>query len=98
MIYYIFRKKICEVSVLNKKSNHIKLKKIFNYNIAKTKKDKLFLIYKYMSSIIIHIIKDNKEQFLIKKKLQISKNKIHKIIKKYYNKPLQYYLRINQTL
>lgn len=81
MIYYIFRKKICEVSVLNKKSNHIKLKKIFNYNIAKTKKDKLFLIYKYMSSIIIHIIKDNKEQFLIKKNFRYPKTKFIKLSK-----------------
>ena len=51
-------------------------------------KVRLLLINKYKLDIIIFIVKDNKKYFLIKKKLYISKDKINKIIKKYYNKIL----------
>ncbi len=43
-------------------------KKLFNYNILKINKNKLLLINKYKLNISLQILKDNKEEFLIKKK------------------------------
>jgi len=62
---------------------------LFNYNILKINKNKLLLANKYILNIILQILKDDKEEFLIKKqKLQIFINKIEKYIKKHYNKLL----------
>ncbi len=62
---------------------------MFNYNILKINKNKLLLANKYILNIILQILKDDKEEFLIKKqKLQIFINKIEKYIKKHYNKLL----------
>jgi len=54
------------------------------------------LAKKYKLNTILQIFRDNKEKFLIKKKLQISINKINKYIKKYYNKLLQKYLKVTK--
>jgi len=51
----------------NRRNNYIKTKKLFNYNIFKINKDKLLLANKYKLNTILHILKDNKEKFLIKK-------------------------------
>ncbi len=70
---------------------------MFNYNIFKINKNKLLLANKYKLNIILQILRDNTEKFLIKKeKLQISINKIDKYIKKYYNKLLQKYSEITK--
>jgi len=86
-------------NALNKKSNYIKTKKSFNYNILKINKNKLLLANKYKLNIILQILKDNKKEFLIKKrKLQISINKINEYIKEYYNKLLQEYSKVIKIL
>ncbi len=88
-----------KVDSFSKRSNYIKTKKLFNYNILKVNKNKLLLVNKYKLNIIFQIYKNNREKFLIKKeKLQISINKINKWIKKYYNKLLQKYLKVIKTL
>jgi len=72
---------------------------LFNYNIFKINKNKLLLINKYKLNIILQILRDNIEEFLIKKeKLQIFIDKIDKYIKEYYNKLLQKYLKVTKTL
>ncbi len=72
---------------------------MFNYSILKINKNKLLLTNKYKLNIILQILRDNTEEFLIeKKKLQISIDKINKYIKKYYNRLLQKYLEITKTL
>ncbi len=72
---------------------------MFNYNIFKINKNKLLLINKYKLNIILQILRDNIEEFLIKKeKLQIFIDKIDKYIKEYYNKLLQKYLKVTKTL
>jgi len=72
---------------------------LFNYNIFKINKNKLLLTNKYKLNIILQILKDKKEKFLIKKeKLQIFINKIDKYIKKYYNKLLQKHLKVIRIL
>jgi len=71
---------------------------LFNYNILKINKNKLLSINKYKLNVILQILKDNKEEFLIKKeKLQISIDKINKFIEKYYNKLLQKHLEVIKT-
>jgi len=72
---------------------------LFNYNILKINKDKLLLINKYKLNIILQILRNNIEEFLLKKeKLQIFINKINKYIKKYYNKLLQKYSKVIKIL
>jgi len=70
---------------------------LFNYSILKINKNKLLLANKYKLNIILQILRDNIEKFLIeKKKLQISIDKINKYIKEYYNKLLQEYLKVTK--
>ena len=72
---------------------------MFNYNILKINKNESLLINKYELNVILQILKDNKEEFLIKKeKLQISINKIDECIKKHYDKLLQKHSRMIKTL
>jgi len=68
---------------------------LFNYSILKINKNKLLLANKYKLNTILQILRDNTEEFLIKKeKFQISIDKIDKYIKKYYNRLLQKYPKI----
>ncbi len=70
---------------------------MFNYSIFKIDKNKVLFTNKYKLNTILQILRDNIEEFFIKKeKLQISINKIDKYIKKYYNKLLQKYLKVTQ--
>jgi len=63
---------------------------LFNYSILKINKNKLLSANKYKLNIILQILRDNTEEFLIEKeKFQISIDKINKYIKKYYNRLLQ---------
>ena len=72
---------------------------MFNYNILKINKNELLLINKYELNVILRIFKNNKEEFLIKKKkLQIFINKIDKCIKKHYDKLLQKHLKVIKIL
>ncbi len=70
---------------------------MFNYSIFKINKNKLLLANKHKLNIILQILRDNTEKFLIKKeKLQISIDKIDKYIKEYYNKLLQKHSEITK--
>jgi len=70
---------------------------LFKYNILKINKNKLLLANKYKLNIILQILRDNIEEFLIEKeKLQISIDKIDKYIKEHYNKLLQKYSKITK--
>ncbi len=70
---------------------------MFKYNILKINKNKLLLANKYKLNIILQILRDNIEEFLIEKeKLQISIDKIDKYIKEHYNKLLQKYSKITK--
>ena len=70
---------------------------MFNYSIFKINKNRLLSANKYKLNIILQILQDNTEKFLIKKeKLQISIDKINKYIKKYYNRLLQEHLKITK--
>lgn len=60
--------------MLSKKKNHIKTKKIFNHNILKITKKKSLLANKHKLDIIICIMKNDKKEFLIEKKIHIFKN------------------------
>jgi len=88
-----------KANALSKKSNYIKTKKSFNYNILKINKNELLLANKHKLNATLRILKDNKKEFLIKKdKLQIFINKINEYIKKHYNKLLQKHSKVIKIL
>jgi len=98
-IQYILNKDNDKANALNKRSDHIKTKKSFNYNILKINKNELLLTNKYELNAILRIFRDNKKEFLIKKrKLQIFIDKIDECIKKHYDKLLQKHLKMIKTL
>jgi len=72
---------------------------LFNYNILKINKNKSLLANKFELNAILQILKDNKKEFLVKKKkLQIFINKIDECIKKHHDKSLQKHLRVIKIL
>jgi len=72
---------------------------LFNYSILKINKNRLLSANKYKLNIILQILRDNTEEFLIeKKKFQIFIDKINKYIEEYYNKLLQKYSEITKIL
>jgi len=72
---------------------------LFNYNILKINKNELLLANKYELNIILQILRDNKKEFLIKKKkLHIFINKMNEYIKKHHNKSLQKHLKVIKIL
>jgi len=98
-IQYILSKDNNKTNALNKRSNYIKTKKLFNYNILKINKNKLLLTNKYKLNAILQIFRNNKKEFSIKKeKLQIFIDKINKYIKEHYNKLLQEHSKIIKIL
>ena len=77
----------------------MKTKESFNHNIFKVNDDESLSINKYKLNAILRILRDELEEFSIKKrKLQILINKIDEYIKEHYDKSLQGHLRIIKTL
>ena len=64
---YILEKENDKVDALNRRSNYIKTKKLFNYNILKINQDKSLSINKYELNAILRILRDELEEFSIKK-------------------------------
>jgi len=72
---------------------------LFSYNILKVNKDELLLANKYELNVTLRILRNNIEEFSIKKeKLQIFIDKIDEYIKEHYDEPLQRHLRVTKTL
>jgi len=62
---------------------------LFNYNILKINKNESLLTNKYKLNVILRILRDNKEEFSIKKeKFHIFINKIDECIREHYDKSL----------
>ena len=77
----------------------MKNKTEFNHNIFKMNKNgSLSTNTKKLSTIIKILRNDKKTYFIINDKLQISKNKITEIIKKYHDNLFQKHAKINKTL
>ncbi len=66
-IQYTLDKNNNRVNALSKKSDHIKTKESFNYNILKVNKVKSLLANKYELNATLRIFRDDKKEFLIKK-------------------------------
>lgn len=60
------------INVFNKRSNYIKDKEIFNYNIFKRNLDKTLSANAIKINTITRILKDLNEEFLIKTKIYIN--------------------------
>jgi len=77
----------------------MKTKKSFNHSILKVNNDESLLINKHELNATLRILRDESEEFLIKKrKLQISINKIDECIKEHHDKSLQRHLGVTKTL
>jgi len=98
-IQYILSKDNDKVDALSKRSDHIKTKKSFNYNILKVNKNESLLANKHELNATLRILRDDTKEFSIKKeKLQISIDKIDECIKKHHDKSLQKHLRVIKIL
>ena len=98
-IQYTLNKDNDRANILNKRSDHIKTKKSFNYNILKINKNESLLANKYELNATLQILRDNKKESLIKKeKLQIFIDKIDEYMKEHYDKSLQIHLRVIKIL
>jgi len=75
------------------------MKKSFNYSILKINKDESLLANKHELNATLRILRDNTEEFLIKKeKLQISIDKIDECIKEHHNESLQEHSKVTKIL
>ena len=77
----------------------MKTKKSFNHSILKVNNDESLLINKHELNAILRILRDESEEFPIKKeKLQILINKIDECIKEHHDESLQGHLGVTKTL
>ena len=98
-ILYILKKENGKADALSRRSNHMKTKKSFNHSILKVNNDESLLINKHELNAILRILRDESEEFLIKKeKLQILINKIDECIKEHHDESLQRHLEMAKTL
>ena len=96
---YTLEKENGRADALSRRSNHIKTKKSFNHNILKVNNDESLSINKHKINATLRILRDELEEFLIKKrKLQILINKIDECIKEHYDESLQEHLEVTKTL
>ena len=99
IILYTLEKDNDRADALSRKSNYMKIKKIFKYNILRINNNELLSANKHELNIMLRIIKDNKEEYsIVQKKLQILKDKINECIKEYYDKFIRNYLDVSKTL
>jgi hypothetical protein len=98
-IQYILDKDNDRANALSKRSDHIKTKELFNHNILKINNDESLLVNKYELNATLRILKDDIEEFPIKKeKLQISIDKIDECIREHHDELLQGHLGVTKTL
>jgi hypothetical protein len=96
---YTSEKENGKADALSRRSDHIKTKNSFNHSILKVNNDESLLINKHELNAILRILRDESEEFLIKKeKLQILINKIDECIKEHHDELLQEHLEIIKTL
>jgi len=98
-ILYILEKENDKVDALSRRNDHMKTKKSFNQSILKINNDESLSINKHELNAILRILKDESEEFLIKKrKLQILNNKVDECIKEHHDESLQEHLEVTKTL
>ena len=74
-------------------------KKIFDQSILKINNDKSLSFNKRDFNVIMRILRDDQEQYLImKEKLQISDDKIDDYIKKYHDESLQKHSKVTKIM
>ena len=88
-IIYTSERENDRTDALNRKSDYICSKEVFNYSVLKVNDDELLLFNKREFNVMLRILRDDQKQYsIIKRKLQISKKDIDKCIKKYHDKSL----------
>ena len=65
IILYTSEKDNNRADALSRKSNYIKIKKIFKYSILRINNDELLSANKYELNIMLRIIKDDKKEYSI---------------------------------
>jgi hypothetical protein len=77
----------------------MKTKKSFNYSILKVNKNESLLANKHELNATLRILKDDKEEFLVKKeKLQIFIDRLDECIREHHDESLQRHLRVTKIL
>jgi len=77
----------------------MKTKKSFNQSILKVNNNESLSINKHELNATLRILRDESEEFLIKKKkLQILDNKVDECIKEHHDESLQEHLGVTKTL
>ena len=98
-IQYISKKNNDRADALNRRSDDMENKAEFNHSIFKMNKNGLLSANTKKLSAVIKILRnDKKTYFIINDKLQILKNRITEIIKKYDDGLFQKHVEINKTL
>ena len=98
-IQYTLEKNNDKANALNRQSDHMKSKRIFDHSILKINKNKSLSINTNEINATLRILKDDEKQyFVVKEKLQILKDKINDTIKKHHDESLCEHSDVNKTL
>ena len=98
-IFYTSKKENDRTNALNRRSDYMKTKKIFNHNILKINKNESLSVNKHELNAILKILKNDQKQYSIeKKRLHISNDKIDEIIKNHHDESLQSHSNVFKTL
>ena len=98
-IIYTSKKKNDRTDVMNRRSDYMRNKKVFNYSVFKINDDESLSSNKQKFNAMLHILRDDQKQYsIVKKKLQISKKDIDKCIKKYHDESLQKHFEVTKIM
>ena len=98
-IIYISEKKNDRINAINRRSNYMRNKKVFNHNVFKINDDELLSLNRRKFNAMLRIFRDDQKQYsIMKEKLQISKKDIDECIKKYHNKFLQKHFEVTKIM
>jgi hypothetical protein len=98
-IQYTSEKKNEKANALSRRNDHMKEKKLINKSILKINKNDSLSTNAQKLNATFKILRNQKEQYFIKKeRLIIFENKINEIIKKYHDESLQKHLEISKIL
>ena len=98
-IIYTSEKENGRADALNRRNDYMRNKKVFNHNVLKINDDESLSLNKREFNIMLHILRDDQEQYsVVKEKLQISEKNIDKCIKEYHDEFLQRHFEMTKIM
>ena len=98
-IIYTSGKEKDRADALNRRSDYMRSKEVFNHSVLKINNDESLSFNKRKFNVMLHILRDDQEQYSIMKgKLQIFEKDIDKCIKKYHDESLQEHSEVTKTM